>query len=65
VTAYKAITTINPDAGFAYEKIGYFEMQAGNTQAAQNAFDKAIALNPMAATTYSNRGFLYHMQKNV
>jgi len=62
--AYTKLSEIDPTNAFTFEKIGYFQMQSGNSQAAITAYAKAIELDPTDAVTYNNRGYLYQMNKN-
>lgn len=64
IEAYTKLTVLNPDNAFAFKKIGYFQMQAGNSKEALTAYGKAIELDPTDAMTYNNRAFLYQTAKN-
>lgn len=62
--AYIKISEINPTNAFALKKIGYFQMQKGNTEDALKAYGKAIELDSTDAVTYNNRAYLYQMNEN-
>ncbi len=64
VEAYTELANISPDNAFAFKKMGYFQMQLGNTKEALAAYEKAIELDPADAMTYSNRAYLYQTEKN-
>lgn len=64
IDAYVRITDINPANSFAFKKIGYFQMQSGNSEKAIEAYGKAIEIDPSDAVTYNNRAYLYQTQKN-
>ncbi len=64
IEAYKKISEINPTNVFAFKKIGYFQMQMGNSEDALRAYGKAIELDPTDAMTYNNRAYLYQTMKN-
>ena len=64
IQAYTKLSEVNPTNAFAYKKIGYFQMQSGNSQAAITAYAKAIELSPTDGMTYNNRGYLYQKSKN-
>ena len=64
IEAYSKISEINPANAFAFKKIGYFQMQSGNSEKAIAAYAKAIDLDPIDAMTYNNRAYLYQSQKN-
>jgi tetratricopeptide (TPR) repeat protein len=64
IEAYNKILELNPTNSFALKKIGYFQMQAGNSENALTAYNKAIELDPADAMTYNNRAYLYQTLKN-
>lgn len=64
IEAYSKISEINPANAFAFKKIGYFQMQSGNSEKAIAAYAKAIELDPKDAITYNNRAYLYQTQKS-
>lgn len=59
IKAYTRLAELSPDNAFAFKKIGYFQMQAGNYSNALTAYGKAIELEPTDAMTYNNRAYLY------
>ena len=63
IDAYTRLSEISPTNVFAFKKIGYFQMQAGNSKAALTAYSKAIELDPTDAMTYNNRAYLLQTEK--
>lgn len=64
IESYAKLTELSPNDAFAYKKIGYFQMQNGNSKEALAAYAKAIELDPKDAMTYNNRAYLYQTEKN-
>jgi tetratricopeptide (TPR) repeat protein len=64
IEAYTKLAELNPNNAFAFKKIGYFQMQSGNSEDALTAYGKAIALDPTDAMTHNNRAYLYQTMKN-
>jgi tetratricopeptide (TPR) repeat protein len=64
IEAYTKLSEINPTNVFAFKKIGYFQMQTGNSEDALTAYGKAIELDPTDAMTYNNRAYLHQTKKN-
>ncbi len=64
IEAYTRLTEINPANSFAFNKIGFYEMEKGNFTPAIKAFAKAIELDSTDATTYNNRGYLFQTNKS-
>jgi tetratricopeptide (TPR) repeat protein len=64
IEAYTKLAELKPNDAFAFKKIGYFQMQTGNSKDALTAFGKAIELDPTDAMTYNNRAYLYQTEKN-
>ena len=64
IEAYSKISEINPANAFAFKKVGYLQMQSGNSEKAIAAYAKAIELDPTDAMTYNNRAYLYQTQKS-
>ncbi len=58
IEAYIKISELNPKNDFAFDKIGFFQAQLGNSVEAFKAYNKALSLNPGDANTYNNRGYL-------
>lgn len=63
--AYRDILTRNPDSVLAWTNLGNTEMRLGESAAAEEAFRKAIALDPEAADTLNNLAWLLFEQKRL
>jgi tetratricopeptide (TPR) repeat protein len=63
IDAYTKISEISPDNSFAFKKIGFFQMETGNSNEALSAYSKAIQLDPKDAMTYNNRAHLFQTEK--
>jgi tetratricopeptide (TPR) repeat protein len=63
IEAYTILSEINPSNVFAFKKIGYFQMQTGNTEDALTAYGKAIELDSKYISAYVNRG-ITEMEEN-
>ncbi|MDR0871895.1 MAG: hypothetical protein LBN27_00305 [Prevotellaceae bacterium] len=61
IEVYTKITVLNPNNAFAFKKLGYLQIPS---EAALNAFDKAISLDPNDPHTFINRGYLYQLRED-
>lgn len=63
--AYRDILTHDPTSVLAWTNLGNTEMRLGQAPAAEEAFRKAIALDPDAADTLNNLAWLLFEQKRL
>jgi Tfp pilus assembly protein PilF len=63
--AYRAILNDHPDSVVAWTNLGNAEKESGNINAAEQAFRKAIALDPTAADALNNLAWLLYEQKRL
>jgi Flp pilus assembly protein TadD len=62
VTEYRRVQALNADRADAHVNLGMLEMRLGNRQAAQQAYEKAIELQPSFVPSYINLADLYRSQ---
>ena len=63
--AYREILAHDPNHLLAWTNLGNAEMRLGRTQAAEEAFRKALAIQPDAADTLNNLAWLLYEEKRV
>jgi len=65
INAYSELTKSDPKNSFAFKKIGYFQMQSGQSkEEAKEAYKNAIEIDTEDAMTYNNRAYLNQTLKN-
>jgi hypothetical protein len=63
--AYREILAQNPKTTLAWTNLGNVEMRLGRSAAAEEAFRKALELEPESADTLNNLAWLLYEQKRV
>ena len=62
---YRRILEAHPDSSLAWTNLGNVEMQRKNSNAAEEAFRKAIALDAIAADALNNLAWLLYEQRRL